>query len=168
MSTLQTTLETAVADFLSQKNIAVTGVSRNKNEAANGIYRKLRDAGYNVYPINPNAENVEGDPCFPNLQAIAGQVDGVVIASPPTATIQIMSDCVIANVHRVWIHRSIGEGSMHEDAITFGKENDLTVIPGGCPMMFCEPVDIAHKCMRWWFSKTGKLPKQVDLKQPVT
>lgn len=160
-------LETAVNDFLAQKNIAVTGVSRNKNEAANGIYRKLRNEGYNVYAINPNAESVEGDPCFPNLQAIAGQVDGVVIASPPQATIQIMSDCVVSNVPRVWIHRSIGEGSMDNDAISFAEENNLTLIPGGCPMMFCEPVDIAHKCMRWWFSKTGKLPKHVEMKQPI-
>ena len=160
-------LEVAVQDFLAQKNIAVTGVSRNKNEAANSIYRKLRDAGYNVYPINPHAETVEGDPCFPTLQAIAGQVDGVVIASPPQATVQIMSDCVATNVHRVWIHRSIGEGSMHEDAVAFAEENDLTLIPSGCPMMFCEPVDFGHKCMRWWFAKTGKLPKNVEMKHPV-
>jgi len=39
------------------------------------------------------------------------------------------------------------------------KELGLNIIPGGCPMMFCEPVDIAHKCFRWLFGVTGKLPK---------
>jgi hypothetical protein len=35
----------------------------------------------------------------------------------------------------------------------------IVCIVGGCPMIFCEPVDFDHKCMRWWFQRTGKVPK---------
>ncbi len=161
------TLQASAEEFLAQKNIAVTGVSREHPDAANGIYKKLKKEGYNVYAINPNAEEVEGDKCYPNVQALSGQIDGVVIASHPKVTMQIMEDCATAGIKRVWIHRSIGDGSMDETAVTFGKEHNMTVIPGGCPMMFCQPVDFGHKCMRWWFSKTGKLPKQVDIKHEM-
>ena len=73
----------AIEDFLAQRRIAVAGVSRNKNEAANAVYRKLRGAGYEVFAVNPNAGEVEGDPCFPDLGSVPGGVDGVVIATHP-------------------------------------------------------------------------------------
>jgi hypothetical protein len=37
----------------------------------------------------------------------------------------------------------------------------MTVIPGGCPMMFAGSVDFAHKCLRWILGATGGLPKEV-------
>lgn len=157
MSTLQKT----VTDFLAQKRIAVAGVSRNGDAAANAIYKKLRDAGYQVFPVNPNASEVEGDPCYANVSAIPEGVDGVVIATTPQVTAQIVRECAEAGVLRVWMHRSFGEGSVSSEAVDFCREQNMTVIPGGCPMMFCEPVDFGHKCIRWVLNLTGGLPKQV-------
>ena len=155
------TLSENVDDFLAQKRIAVAGVSRNKDSTgvANGIYRKLRDAGYQVFAVNPNADTVEGDPCYPNLKAIPEPVDGVVIGTRPEIAEQIVNECAEVGVKRVWMHRSFGQGSVSDEATKFCLENDITVIPGGCPMMFCEPVDFGHKCMRWWLVLTGGLPK---------
>jgi hypothetical protein len=48
---------------------------------------------------------------------------------------------------------------MSESAVAFCREKGIAVIPGSCPMMFCEPVDVAHRCMRWFFKVTGKLPR---------
>ncbi len=155
------TLKEAVDDFLAQKRIAVAGVSRDGGaEAANLVYKKLRGAGYEVFPVNPNAEDVEGDPCYPSVKDIPGGVDGVVLATHPKFAEGIVRDCAEAGVTRVWMHRSFGEGSVSEEAAVFCHENGITVIAGGCPMMFCEPVDIAHKCMRWVLNLTGGLPKE--------
>ena len=82
------TLEAAAREFLAQKRIAVAGVSRQSGAAANVIYKKLRASGYEVFPINPNAEETEGDRCYPNLAAVPGGVDGVVIATPPRAALR--------------------------------------------------------------------------------
>lgn len=155
------TLEETVGDFLAQKRIAVAGVSRSGREAANLIYRKLRSRGYLVFAINPNSEEVEGDICYPDLKSIPGGVDGIVIATHPKVTDQIVRECAELGISRMWIHRSFGNGSVSEAAVDFCRENNLTVIPGGCPMMYCEPVDIGHKCMRWVLNLTGGLPKQV-------
>ncbi len=154
-------LKQAVEDFLAQQRVAVVGVSRSGREAANTVYKKLRGAGYQVFPVNPNAGEVEGDTCYPNVGAIPEGVDGVVIATHPKVTDQVVRQCAEAGVSRIWIHRSFGEGSVSQEAVDFCRDNNITVIPGGCPMMFCEPVDFGHKCMRWILNLTGGLPKQV-------
>ena len=156
-----TTMLEAVDDFLAQKRIAVAGVSRSGSEAANTIYRKLRNAGYEVYATNPNADEVEGDPCYPDLASLPEKVDGVVIATHPEVTEQIVRACADQGIGRVWIHRSFGQGSVSEEAVDYCRQNGITVLAGGCPMMFCEPVDLAHKCMRWVLNLTGGLPKEV-------
>ncbi len=154
-------LKEAVRDFLAQRRIAVAGVSRGKNEAANVVYRKLRDSGYEVFPVNPNAREVEGDECFPDLKSIPGGVDGVVIATHPKMSEQVARQCAELGISRVWLHRSFGQGSVSEEAVRFCREHGIDVIPGGCPMMFCQPVDIGHRCMRWILGLTGGLPKTV-------
>jgi predicted CoA-binding protein len=154
------TMHEAVEAFLAQKRIAVAGVSRNKNEAANIIYRKLRASGYEVFPVNPNAETVEGDNCYPDLGSVPGGVDGVVIATRPAVTEQVVRECADLGVPRVWMHRSFGQGSVSEDAVDYCREKGIEVIAGGCPMMFCRPVDFPHKCMRWILNVTGGLPRE--------
>jgi predicted CoA-binding protein len=153
-------MQEAVEAFLAQKRIAVAGVSRNKNEAANIVYRKLRASGYEVFPVNPKAETVEGDNCYPNLKSVPGGVDGVVIATRPAVTEEVVRECAELGVPRVWIHRSFGQGSVSEGAVDYCRENGIAVIAGGCPMMFCQPVDFGHKCMRWILNLTGGLPKE--------
>jgi hypothetical protein len=158
---LMSTLTEAVNDFLAQKRIAVVGVSRSGEAAANAIYKKLREAGYQVFPVNPNADEVEGDHCYASVLSIPGGVDGAVIATHPAVTELIVRECAKAGVDRVWLHRSFGEGSVSPEAVAYCRKQNLTIIPGGCPMMFCEPVDFGHKCMRWVLNLSRGLPKQV-------
>jgi predicted CoA-binding protein len=155
------TLKEAVDDFLSLDRFAVAGVSRSRSEAANGIYKKLKGAGYTVFPTNPKADEVEGDPCYPDLKSIPGGVNGVIIVTHPNAALDIVQECDELGINHVWFHRNFGEGSTAEDALAFCKENDIKAIPGGCPMMFVDKVDIAHKCMKWFLGVTGSLPKEV-------
>lgn len=154
-----TALSDAAQDFLEQRRIAVVGVSRKGDVPGNIIYKKLRQAGYAVFAVNPSAETVEGDPCYPTLETIPGGVDGVVIATHPKQTADVVRQCADLGIRRVWIHRSFGQGSLDTEAVRLSRELGLAVIPGGCPMMFCEPVDPVHKCMRWLSGLVGGLPK---------
>jgi hypothetical protein len=143
-------------EFLSQERIAVAGVSRSEDNTANIIYRTLRDKGYSVFAVNPNTEVVEGDPCFPNMQAIPGKVDGVIIITKPEISEQVVEDCVEAEVPRVWMHNNtFMPSSVSEKATAVCRENGIVVIDGGCPMMF---MDFGHKCMKWVLGMTGRLP----------
>ena len=157
------TLNEIVDDFLAQKRIAVAGVSRRRHNAANMIYRKLRKTGYQVFAINPKVETVEGDPCYPDLKSVPEKTDGLVIVTRPEVAEQLVRQCAEVGIPRVWMHRSLGfmGTSVSKQAVEFCRENSMTVIPGGCPMMFCKPVDFAHTCLHWMLKLTGGLPKQV-------
>lgn len=155
-------LETAAADFLAQKRIAVAGVSRGGGSAANFVFRKLRAAGHDVFPVNPAAQEVERTTCYPDLASIPGGVTAVVVMTPPRAAEGIVRECARLGISRVWLHRSIGAGSASESAVRAAREAKITLIPAGCPAMFCAPVDLAHQCFRWCLRLTGRLPTQVE------
>jgi uncharacterized protein len=154
-----TRLQRAASEFLAQRRIAVAGVARDGTSAANIVYRRLRADGYEVFPVNPNSDRVEGDRCYASLGEIRGGVDGVVIGTAPLAATDVVRDCVAAGVPRVWFHRSFGTGSVSDEAVELAEREGLAVIAGACPMMFLEPVDLPHRCTRWALGVTGKLPE---------
>lgn len=157
------TLEAKTAEFLAQKRIAVVGVSRSAG-TGNGLYDRLKERGYEVFAINPNAAEINGEPCYPNLKAIPGGVDAVMIATRPEITEQVVGECVELGIPHVWMHYNAFAGesssSVSETAVTLCRENGINVIPGGCPMMYGQTADFGHKCMRWILGVTGKLPKE--------
>ena len=153
------TVADAAADFLAQRRIAVAGVSREAaSHGGNVVYKRLRERGYQVFAVNPNADTVEGDPCYRDLASIPGGVDGVVIATNPAATGAVVEDCVRLGIRRVWMHRSFGGGSVSDDAVAAGRAAGLTVIAGACPLMFDPAADFGHKCMRWVLGMTASRP----------
>jgi predicted CoA-binding protein len=155
------TFDSLVENFLSQERIAVAGVSRKRQDAANLIYRKLRAAGYRVFAINPKMETFDGGPCYRDLKSVPESLDGIVIVTRPAIAERIVRECIELGVPRVWMHCALGSRpkfpaklvdaitSVSEEAVRLCRENNIAVIPGGCPMMFCPPVDLGHKCMRW-------------------
>lgn len=157
----QTTLAAKVDDFLAQKRIAVVGVSRNNNHhpAGNLVYRRLKGTGHEVIPVAPHMQTFDGDRCYPNLQSIPSNVDGVVIVTRPETTERIVRDCSDAGVRRVWMHESMAKGSsVSPAAVEYCQQHGISVIAGACPMMFGPGVDFGHTCMRWMMKLTGGLP----------
>ncbi len=149
-------------EFLSQKNIAVAGVSRKGNATGNIIYKRFKETGYNVYPVNPNTDSCEGDKCYPDVKSIQPKPDGVVIVTNPSVCEKVVNDCVEAGIKYVWMHNMMGHkgadkpaSSISSKAVQICKENNITVIPGGCPMMFCGHVDFGHKFLRGVARFTG-------------
>jgi predicted CoA-binding protein len=155
-------IKDAASEFLEHKRIAVTGVSRSsKDHGANVVYQRLRSRGYEVFPVNPNADEVEGDPCFHDLRSIPGGVDAVVIGTSPEHADETMRDCAELGIKRVWMHRGPGGGSVSETAARLGRGQGITVIEGGCPCMFGPTADPGHKAMRFVLTLTGNVPRRV-------
>lgn len=155
-------IKDAATEFLSQKRIAVTGVSRTPgSHGSNVVYKRLKERGYDVFAVNPNAEEVEGDRCFADLRSIPGGVDGVVIGTRPDRAQDTVRECEELGIKRVWMHRGPGPGSVSPEAAEYGRQHGMTVIAGGCPLMFAPVSDPGHKMMRWAFSLSGKVPRQV-------
>lgn len=156
------TIKQAAAAFLANKRVAVTGVSREpQNHGSNVVYKRLRDRGYEVFAVNPNAEEVEGDHSYPDLKSIPGGVDAVVIGTRPATADATIRECDEVGIKHVWMHRSFGEGSVNDEATVYGREHGMTVIDGGCPLMFDPTADFGHKVMRVMLRPTKKIPKMV-------
>lgn len=156
------TIKEAASEFLGHKRIAVTGVSRNpKGHGSNMVYQRLRKRGYDVFAVNPNADEVEGEACYHDLKSIPGGVEAVVIGTRPEVADATMHECAELGIQNVWMHRGPGPGSVSESAAAFGREQGLNVIDGGCPLMFGSTGDFGHKCMREIFKLTGSVPRQV-------
>lgn len=155
-------IKEAADQFLSHKRIAVTGVSRKpENHGSNVVYNRLKERGYEVFAVNPNADQVEGDPCFADLQSIPGGVEAVVIGTRPERAQQTIEECERLGISEVWMHRAFGGGSVSESAADYGRRHGMTVIDGGCPLMFEPASDGGHRMMKWAFTLNGHVPRQV-------
>ena len=153
-------IEEAASEFLANKRVGVTGVSRTPmTHGSNNVYRRLRARGYDVFAVNPNASEVEGDRSYPDLKSIPGGVEAVVIGTRPEIAEDTMRECAALGIRHVWMHRGPGAGSVSEAATTYGRQRGITVIDGGCPLMFAPTSDFAHRLMRFVYA--GKVPKQV-------
>ena len=155
-------IKDAAAEFLAHRRVAVTGVSRHPSgHGSNVVYQRLRSRGYDVFAVNPNADEVEGDRCYHDLRSIPGGVEAVVIATSPEHADATMHECVELGIRHVWMHRGPGAGSVSEAAAHQGRESGVAVIDGGCPCMFGPTADPGHKAMRAIFTVTRHIPRRV-------
>ena len=143
------TMKEAASEFLANKRIAVTGVSRKpKDHGSNTVFKRLQDRGYEVFAINPNTDEVEGVHSYHDLKSIPGGVDAVVIGTRPEIADDTMRECAELGIKHVWMHRGPGAGSVSATATEYGRQHGITVIDGGCPCMFDPTADFGHKIMR--------------------
>ena len=153
-------MKEAASAFLANKRVAVTGVSRSpKDHGSNTVYKRLRERGYEVFAVNPNADEVEGDRCYLDLKSIPGVVQAVVIGTRPEIAEDTIRECAALGIKHVWMHRGPGAGSVSNAATDYGRQHGITVIDGGCPLMFGPTADFGHKVMRLVLS--SHVPKQV-------
>jgi predicted CoA-binding protein len=153
-------IEEAASAFLTNKRVAVTGVSRNgQSHGSNTVYRRLRERGYDVFAVNPNAATVEGDRSYPDLKSIPGGVQAVVIGTRPEIAEDTMRECAELGIKHVWMHRGPGASSVSPAATAYGRQHDITVIDGGCPLMFAPTTDFGHRLIRLVYAR--RVPKQV-------
>ncbi len=157
-----TLTKNAATEFLALKRVAVTGVSANPSgHGSNAVYTRMRDRGYEVFPVNPNSPTAEGDKTYPDLRSIPDGVQAVVIGTRPDRAEATMQEAIDLGITHVWMHRAFGSGSVSDPATALGRANGVTVIDGGCPLMFGPTSDGGHRFMCKLLTMTGKVPKQV-------
>src|SRR5262245_38596946 len=159
--------EAMINDFLGQRSIAVVGVTRARSSVANAIFARLKQAGYKLFPVNPNIDTFEGERCYENLSRIEEPVDGVMIVTRPAVTDEVIDECIKLGIKRVWMHNMLGprvrwgkgftrrSTSVSDAAVEKARAVGMAVIPGDCPMQHVEPVDGWHRCVHWLAGKLG-------------
>lgn len=147
--------KTQIDNFLRQRKIALVGVSRNNRKFGSVIFKEMSAKGYQIFPINPNAEYINNQRCHPNLKDLPEQVDGVIIVVPPSQTEKVVQDVADLKIEHVWMQ----QGSESEKAIQYCKDNNISVVAGECILMFAEPVKSLHRIHRFVWKIIGKYPK---------
>ena len=147
-----------VDDFLQQKRIAMVGVSRNGRDFSRLLFREFRRRGYDMVPVHPEADEMDGQRCYRKLQDVAPAVDGVLLMTQPRVTDEIVKDCAEAGIGRVWMYRAAGPGAVSQRAVDFCEESGIAVVPGYCPYMFFEKPGFLHSTHVFLMKLTGKYP----------
>jgi predicted CoA-binding protein len=121
-----------IRTFLNEKNIfAVVGTSRDPKKYGYQVYKDLKSAGYEVYAVNPNAQEILGDKCYPNLESLPVKPGVVDVVVPPKVTEEVVKTCKGLEITRVWMQ----PGSESKKAIKFCEENSIEIVYGVCVMI---------------------------------
>ena len=148
-----------IEEFLSQKRIAVVGVSREPRHFSVALFEELARRGYDVVPVNPQASEVLGRQCFARVQDIQPPVDAALLMTPPAATDAVVKDCAAAGIRRVWMYRAAGQGAVSQPAVRFCQEHAIQVVPGECPFMFWRDAGAAHRIHGFLRKIFGQYPR---------
>lgn len=119
------------SEFPKYRKWAVVGVSEDREKYGNKIYRDLRNAGYQVFAINPKLETVEGDPCYSSVKSLPETPDVVDLVVPPQASAKVVDDCLAAGIKRIWFQ----PGSESKEAIQKAQDGGMEVVYDACIMI---------------------------------
>lgn len=121
-------MQDLIREFIAQRRFAIVGATDNHEKYGYQIFKNLRSRGYEVYPVNPRLNELEGIRCYPSLADIPVKVDVVDFVVPPKVTEQILKECKHLGLHRIWLQ----PGPESEAAIAFCKDSNLKVVCGVC------------------------------------
>ena len=144
-----------IRGFLAEKTLAIAGVSRDEKSMSALTFKELKNKGYTLYPVNPNAATILGEKCYPSVAVLPGKVGGVLVFTSPAHTEKVVREAVAAGVRRVWIQ----QGAQSDAAVRFCVDNKLPAVAKQCILMYAEPVASIHAFHRWVKKLFGGLPR---------
>ncbi len=148
-----------VGEFLAQKRVAVIGVSRNPRDFTRTLLKEFRARGYDVIPVNPGTEDVEGMRCYPSVKDVQPPATAVLLMTTPEVTEQVIDDCLSSGVRHVWMYRATGRGAVSGGAVTKCRERGVNVVAGECPFMFFPKTGFLHRVHGVIRKISGSYPK---------
>ena len=146
-------MKPAIEEFVQAKRIAVVGVSRSGKKFGNSISAELKQRGYQVFIVHPEAQEIGGERCYPSLESLKGMVDGVVICVSPKQSAQAVREAAQAGITKIWLQ----QGAQSAEALSAASELGVSPISGKCILMYAQPVGSLHGVHRFFAKVTGQL-----------
>jgi uncharacterized protein len=132
-----------VADFLRQRRLAILGLSRDGRSYSRGLYKELVQRGYDIVPVNPHMQELDGRICYAKLEDVRPAPAAVMMVLPREAYSEALRDCARAGVTRVWI--PLGKGPLTHEDRQIVEQAGITLILGLCPHMFLDHTQFIHR-----------------------
>lgn len=133
-----------IEQFVSSKRIAVVGMSRSGKKFGNMAARELKQKGYEIYPVHPEAEEIDGLACYPSIKSLNGKIDGVWISTSPKNVPGLLEEASLIGLKNVWLQ----QGAWSKEVQEVIDELKLPVVSKKCIMMYAPPVKSVHKFHR--------------------
>lgn len=143
-----------IQKFLESKKIAIAGVSRNPKKFGGAVFKELKEKGYDLYPVNPNASEIQGVKCFESVSALPDDVDYLFIITPKAETAIVADAAVKKRMKMVWIQQK----SDTPEAVKIIQDAGIPLIYKKCIMMYAEPKG-PHKVHEFLAKLFGAYPK---------
>jgi uncharacterized protein len=145
----------SIQEFLKPKEMAVCGVSRNKKKFGRVVYDTLKERGFKLYAINPNMNEIDGEPCYSDVSQLPVNVKHLLIATPATQTEDVVAKAISKGINNIWIQQM----AESKAAVDLAEKNGINLIKKECILKFAEPVTGVHKFHRFINKLFGTYPK---------
>ena len=146
-------MDRAIQDFINGKRIAIVGVSREGTKFGNTAFAELAARGYQVFAVHPEAKEIAGTPCYPNLAALRGQVDGVLVVVPPQQAVSVLQEAAVVGLKNVWLQ----QGAESSEVLAQARDLGLNLVAKKCVLMYAPPVRSFHGWHRFFAGLFGQL-----------
>ncbi len=137
----------------------MVGVSRNPKDFSRMLFRELVCRQYEIIPVNPSAQEIDGYPCHPRIGDIDPPVKTVLLMTPRTSSSQVLRECADVGADLVWLYGINGEQDVDADALRYCRDHGIGVVPGYCPYMFLEKAALYHRLHGFVARLIGKYPR---------
>ena len=116
--------------LLKYKNVAVVGMSREEGKDSHEIPKYLMNKGYNIIPVNPNADSIMNKKSYPSISDVPENVDIIDIFRPSSKVLPVVQAAISKNPKVIWMQ----EGISNDEAKKLAESKGITVIFNRCMM----------------------------------
>ena len=144
----------AVRSFIEPKRFALVGLSRDPKKFSRVVFKELKSKGFEIYPVNPNMDELDGMPCYKSIHELPDTVDRVLIMTPRDKTEDVVRDAIEHRMKGIWIQ----QGAETKEAIMAAQGKGVNLVSKACIMMHAEAHGI-HKFHAFLQKLFGGYPK---------
>ena len=143
-----------IDDFLAPKRFALIGLSRDPKKFSRAVFKELHAKGFDIYPVNPNMDDVEGIKCYHDVSDLPENVKHALFMTPKANTAGAVEHAIHNGLTHIWIQ----QGAETKDAIEAARQHGVKLVYGACIMMHGNPTGV-HKFHRLLSKLFGAFPK---------
>ena len=148
-----------IKEFLGAKRLAIVGVSRDPQHFSRAIFREFVAQGYDAVPVNPQATEIDGRPCFRKIADVTPAVEAALLMTPATTSDQALNECNEADIRKIWMYKALPGQQAHSRAVEFCRQRGSALIEGYCPFMFLPQPQLFHRIHRFCMKLVGSYPR---------
>ncbi len=97
---------------MNQKTIAIIGASNDRNKFGNKAVRAFGQQGYEVFPVNPREETVEGLRAFKSITEVPVRPQMISVYLPPAVLLKVLSDIAAKGCDELWLNPGTESGEV--------------------------------------------------------